>query len=40
MKKSITPLYLAPQVRAIELYFERGFEASLENPETDPEIDW
>ncbi len=40
MKNLITPPYLAPQVRKIELSLERGFAASLEDPVTDPEIEW
>ena len=32
--------YLTPQVRAIALSTERGFAASLEDPVTDPEIEW
>jgi len=32
--------YLAPLVREIALSTERGFAASLEDPVTDPEIEW
>ncbi len=32
--------YIEPSVMAYYLAAERGFAASLENPETDPEIDW
>lgn len=40
MKNPFTPTYNAPDVRMVPLCVERGFEASLENPVTDPEIDW
>lgn len=32
--------YSAPDVRIVQLCIERGFQASLENPVTDPEIQW
>lgn len=32
--------YKEPQMRIIALSLERGFATSLENPETNPEIDW
>ncbi len=32
--------YCAPDVRIVQLCIERGFQASLENPVTDPEINW
>lgn len=32
--------YITPTAKIISLTIERGFEASLENPITDPEIDW
>ena len=32
--------YIVPRVHVVPLTVERGFAASLENPETDPEIDW
>lgn len=32
--------YSAPDVRIVRLCIERGFQASLEDPETDPEIQW
>ena len=38
-KLSFLP-YLAPQVREIALISECGFAASLEDPVTDPEIEW
>ena len=40
MEKLCLLPYLAPQVRAIALSTERGFAASLEDPITDPEIEW
>ncbi len=40
MKNLILQPYLAPQVREIELSMERGFATSLEDPVTDPEIEW
>lgn len=40
MNNSIKLLYHAPEARVVSLRIERGFEASLENPVTDPEIDW
>lgn len=40
MKKSIKPLYLAPQVWVEDFPAENGFAGSLESPETDTEIDW
>ena len=40
MNKLYLLTYLAPQVRAIALSTERGFAASLEDPITDPEIEW
>ena len=40
MNKLYLLTYLAPQVRAIALSTERGFAASLEDPVTDPEIEW
>ncbi len=40
MKNLIAQPYIAPQVRKIELSLERGFAASLEDPVTDPEIEW
>lgn len=33
-------LYLSPEIRVVKLSLERGFATSLENPETNPEIDW
>lgn len=33
-------IYRAPEVRIVSLRTECGFAASLENPVTDPEIDW
>lgn len=39
MQSQIT-VYRAPELRIVPLFIERGFEASLENPVTDPEIDW
>lgn len=32
--------YSAPAVREMQLKIERGFAASLEDPENDPEIEW
>lgn len=32
--------YSAPIVRELPLKIERGFAASLEDPITDPEIEW
>jgi hypothetical protein len=32
--------YYAPIVRELPLKIERGFAASLEDPVTDPEIEW
>ena len=32
--------YSAPDVRMVQLYIERGFQASLEDPKTDSEIEW
>ena len=32
--------YIAPIVRELPLKIELGFAASLENPVTDPEIEW
>ena len=40
MEKLCLLPYLTPQVRAISLSTERGFAASLEDPITDPEIEW
>ena len=40
MEKLCLLPYLAPLVRAIALSTERGFAASLEDPVTDPEIEW
>ncbi len=40
MKKFYSLPYLAPQIREIALSTERGFAASLEDPVTDPEIEW
>ena len=40
MEKLCLLPYLTPQVRAIALSTERGFAASLEDPVTDPEIEW
>ena len=40
MEKLCLLPYLTPQVRAIMLSTERGFAASLEDPVTDPEIEW
>lgn len=32
--------YNEPKMRVVTLSLERGFATSLENPETNPEIDW
>ena len=40
MEKLYLLPYLAPLVREIALSTERGFAASLEDPITDPEIEW
>ncbi len=40
MEKLCLLPYLTPQVRAIALSTERGFATSLEDPITDPEIEW
>ena len=40
MEKLCLLPYFAPQVREIALSTERGFAASLEDPITDPEIEW
>lgn len=32
--------YKEPKMSVISLTIERGFATSLENPETNPEIDW
>lgn len=32
--------YYPPKMKSLSLKLERGFATSLENPETNPEIDW
>lgn len=33
-------VYITPELRIVKLKLERGFATSLENPDTNPEIDW
>ena len=40
MRKILNQSYCAPKMRIVQLCIERGFEASLEDPEIDNEIDW
>lgn len=32
--------YITPAIRPIAIHVEYGFQASLEDPKTNPEIDW
>ncbi len=40
MRTILNQSYYAPELRMVQLCIERGFEASLEDPEFDEEIDW